>query len=69
MNIFYTENVSLASLLFYMTNGHFDFTKHSFDIPIEIKPTATNKKNTKEIKKVTTKVNINLGYFLSLDYI
>jgi hypothetical protein len=52
-----------------MTNGHFDFTKHSFDIPIEIKPTATNKKNTKEIKKVTTKVNINLGYFLSLDYI
>jgi hypothetical protein len=52
LNIYYTENVSLASLLFYMTNGNFDSTKHTYDIPIEMKPTAINKKNMKEFKKV-----------------
>lgn len=58
LNISYTENVSLASLLFYMTNGHFDSTKHTYDIPIEMKQPDTKKKS-KEAKKVRMQIKIN----------
>lgn len=38
-----------------MTNGHFDSTKHSYEIQIEIKTTKKSK-NTKEIKEEIRKV-------------
>lgn len=53
LDISYSENVAMTSLLLYLTNGRFDSNEHSYEVDL-IKPDPNNKKAKR------TQVSLNL---------